>query len=76
MVTKKGSDGVFWKRGEGRELIYYWKIGSLKSKTFSNQEECAKDYIKNFVERNPKYVPLVEEKTWEQLFRMFGVKIH
>lgn len=75
MVTKKSSDGVKWKRGQGRFLTYYWQIGNQKSKDFNNQRECAMDYIKHYIDKNPKYLPLVEEKSWEQLFSMFGVNV-
>lgn len=71
--TKKGTDGVFWKRGEGHKLVFYWQIGKRKSKIFSDQIACAQEYIARYVEENPKYQELVYDKTWDQLFAMFGV---
>lgn len=70
----KSKDGVLWKRGEGRELVYYWQIGNVKSKAFSDHNACAMEYITKYVERYPKYQELVLDKTWNQLFVMFGIK--
>lgn len=75
MVTRKGSDGIFSKRNYDRQVSYYWKIGSEKSKIFTNQVLCAMDYVQHYVEKNPKYQELVYDKTWDQLFSMFGIKI-
>lgn len=74
-MRRKSSDGVFLKRGEGRELIYYWKIDKDKSKNFKCQVECAMDYITRYIERNPKYEELVMDKTWDEIFPLFGIKI-
>lgn len=74
MAAEK-KDGVFWKRGEGRGLVYYWKLGRETSKNFLSQTDCAMEYIEKFVERNPKYKDLVHDKSWDQKFRIFGVKI-
>lgn len=72
---KKNNDGIKWKRGEDRKLVYYWQIGNVKSKTFSGHAECAQEYIAKYVEQYPKYKELVYDKTWDQLFAMFGIKI-
>lgn len=73
MVQKK--DGVFFKRGEGRRLIFYWRLGREVSKNFNNHTECAMEYVEKFIDRNPKYKELVYDKTWDQIFRVFGIKI-
>lgn len=75
MATKRSKDGVFWKRAEDRSLMYYWQIGAEKSKPFKNQVECAMSYVEKYVEKNPKYKDMVYDKTWDELFRMFGVRL-
>lgn len=68
-------DGVFWKRKENRRLVYYWRIGKTISKDFQNQTECAMEYVERFIERRPKYKELVYDKTWDQIFRIFGINV-
>lgn len=72
----KSTDGVFWKRNAERRMIFYWRIGKDKSKDFLNQIDCAQEYITKYVERHPKYVELVMDKTWGELFKLFGIPIH
>lgn len=75
MAHKKNSDGIFWKREAGRGLVCYWQIDSRKSKVFSDQRECAMDYVARYVEKHPKFKELVYDKTWDQIFGIFGIKI-
>ena len=70
---KKSSDGVQSKRGEGRELIYYWRLGREKSKDYLDKRQCAMDFITRYIEHNPKYKECVYDKTWDEIMRMFGI---
>ena len=73
---KKSTDGVQSKRGEGRGLIYFWQLGRDKSKDFRDQRECAMDFITKYIERNPKYKELVYDKSWDEILKIFSIKIH
>jgi hypothetical protein len=74
-MKKKSSDGVHWKRGEDRRLLFYWRIGTEKSKDYLDHEQCAMDYVTKYLERFPKYKELVYDKTWDQIFKIFGISI-
>lgn len=75
MARGKSTDGVFYRRAEDRRLVYYWRIGREKSKDFLSQVECAMEYIAKYVEKNPKYKEVCLDKTWDELFRIFGITI-
>jgi hypothetical protein len=75
-MTKKSADGVQWKRGEDRKLIYFWRLGRNKSKDYLDKTRCAMDYITKYIEMNPKYKELVYDKTWDQIFRMFQIDVN
>lgn len=72
----KNTNGVYSKRGGGHRLLYYWRIDREKSKDFSDQFECAKDYVTHFIGRYPKYKELVYDKTWPQILEMFGIHMN
>lgn len=72
---KKGTDGVHLKRGENRKLLYYWRVANEKSKDFTSHEECAKEFVTRYIERYPKYKELVYDKSWEEIFRVFGIQL-
>jgi len=72
---KKSADGVQWKRGEGHNLIYFWRLGREKSKDYSDEAQCAMDFITKYIERNPKYKELVYDKTWSEIFAMFSISL-
>lgn len=75
MPTKKSNDGVFWKREAG-DIIWTWRIGSETSKKrFFSKTECAMDYIERYVEKNPNHKEVLLDKTWNQIFRIFGISI-
>ena len=74
-MAKKSGDGVQWKRGEDRRLTYFWRLDSQKSKDFKDQRECAEDFITKYIEKYPKYNELVYDKSWEEIFKLFGVKL-
>ena len=70
------SNGVFPKRGEGHRIVYFWRIGREKSKDYISQTQCAMDFVTKYIEQNPKYTELVYDKTWDEIFHLFGIKIH
>lgn len=73
---KKIGEGIQWKRREDRRLIYFWRFGREKSKDYSDQRQCAMDYITKFIEVNPKYKELVYDKTWDEIFKIFSIRLH
>lgn len=76
MATKKSSDGIYHKKEWGGELLYYWRVGTEKSrKGHRYKTEAAMEYIKRYVEKNPKMEDLVADKTWDEIFRMFNIQI-
>lgn len=74
-MAKKSPDGIHYRREEGRGLVFFWRIGREKSKDFPNQRICAEDFIAKYIERHPKHKELVYDKTWEEIFRIFGIQI-
>ncbi len=76
MAAKKSSDGVYSKKEWGGEFLYYWRVGTDKSrKGYRYKTEAAMEYIKRYIEKNPKMEDLVADKTWDEIFRMFNIQI-
>lgn len=74
-MKRKSGDGVFFKRGESGEVIYFYRLGKNKSKDFFDKRKCAEEFVEKFVQHNPKYEPLCAGKTWEQCFKLFNIDI-
>lgn len=73
--TKKADEGVFWTRGQEKQMAYYWKIGKEKSKLFTSKVDCAMEFVTKYIERHPKYKDLVEDKTWDEIFKLFSIDV-
>lgn len=71
----KSSDGIFQKRSWDRSVVFYYKIGTNKSKDFPCQTTCAMEYVTKYVDKYPKYKEMVYDKTWDEIFALFGIKI-
>lgn len=72
-MASKSGNGVYWRKKEGA-LVFYWRIGKITSKDFHNKRECAVDFVTKFIEKNPKYEEIVCDKTWDEIFRIFGIE--
>ncbi len=71
----KKSDGIQYRRGEGNKFIYFWRIGKEKSVDFPDKTKCAMDFVTKYIERNPKYKELVYDKSWEEIFALFSIRM-
>lgn len=52
---------------------FYILNGKRDTKKYLDKTECARAFVKHFIERNPKYKPLVEGKTWAQIMKLFSI---
>lgn len=65
------ADGVF-KSSEGYYYILKGRKSALKNK---DKSVVAKEYVKRFVEANPKYKELLSGKVWPQIFKIMGIDV-
>lgn len=47
----------------------------LSGKDYKTKEACAKAYVTAIMQAEPKYKALVKDKSWDQVFRIVGVKV-
>lgn len=55
-----------------------WKYtvdGRVSSKAWKDKRQAAREYVTNYVMKYPKYKPLIEGKTWEQIYKVFNITI-
>lgn len=71
-MTKYMADGVFYSK----EGFYYVIDGKKSLARNRDQYVIAKEYVKKYVQKNPKYKPLFEGKNWHQIFSIMGIKIN
>lgn len=65
-------DGVF----HSKEGYYYVLKGKKSLAKNRDGTAIAKEYVKKFVEQNPKYKTLLSGKSWHQIFSIMGIKIN
>lgn len=49
------------------------RYGGRESTSFNTKREAARHYVANLVLKEPKYKPLFEGKTWEEIYKMVGI---
>lgn len=71
-MTKRMKDGVFYSK----EGFYYVLKGKKSLARNRGIVPIAKEYVKKYIELNPKYKPLISGKNWHQIFSIMGIRIN
>jgi hypothetical protein len=71
-MTRKASPLSYSPRRE----VWTHQATGRQSKGFHSKLECAKDYARELVKKEPRYKPLLEGKDWPDVFRILGIDYH
>lgn len=68
------TNGVTFNRSTN---TWEWKAGHASGKAYPNTRDgevaAKKAYVTALLEVEPKYKPLLQGKTWAQIFRILGI---